>query len=126
MANLTNPNKVVDVARLARYYDDSLVGVVQCTSSTIPATLAKDTYYNVTGTVSSMSLVLPTIADSTHLHAISVCFTTSSGTPSVTISSAGSATISYFSGYSIDASTTYELNIMWNGTKWIVAYATIE
>lgn len=126
MANLTNPDKVITVARLARYYDDSLVDVVQCTSSTVPATLAKDTYYNVTGTVSSLSLVLPTIADSTHLHAISVCFTTGSSTPSVSISSAGSATISYFSGYSIKASTSYELNIMWNGTKWIVAYAVIE
>lgn len=123
---LTNPKKVVTVERLERFYNDNLVGVVQCTTSTIPATLAKDTYYNVTGTVSSLSLVLPDMDDTTHLHAISVFFTTSTGTPSVTITSDGSHSISYFSGYQISASTTYELNIMWNGTKWIVAYAVVE
>lgn len=34
--------------------------------------------------------------------------------------------ISYFDGYSIEANKEYELNIMWNGSKWIVAYGIIS
>ena len=126
MADLTNPDSWVSVELLERALNKFRIGVVQCAPSTIPSTLAKDTYYNVTGTVSSLSLVLPDMDDTTHLHAISVFFTTGTGTPTVTITSEGSHSISYFSGYSISASTTYELNIMWNGTKWIVAYAVVE
>lgn len=99
--------------------------IVSSTVSNLPATLSVGTYYNISDTVSSMTLQLPAVTDNSHLSIIAVYFTTGSGTPSVNITSANSATISYFSGYAIKASTTYELNIMWNGTKWIVAYATI-
>ena len=104
----------------------SETGIVSCTTATLPATLEVNKYYNITDSVSSMTLALPTITDNTKLSVIAVYFSTGSSTPTVTISSAASATISYFSGYSIEASKSYELNIMWNGTKWIVAYATIE
>ena len=101
-------------------------GIVSTTVANLPATLSVGKYYNITSTVSSMTLNLPTIADNSVLSVIAVYFTTGSGTPTVAITSANSATISYFSGYEIKASTTYELNILWNGTKWIVAHATIE
>lgn len=38
----------------------------------------------------------------------------------------GGNTIEYFSGYSIEPGKKYEINILWNGTKWVVAYGTIE
>jgi hypothetical protein len=60
------------------------------------------------------------------LSAIGVFFTTSSSTPTLTITPSSGDTVSYFSGYSIEANKTYELNIMYNGTKWIVAYAVID
>ena len=101
-------------------------GIVSTTVANLPATLSVGKYYNITSTVSSMTLNLPTIADNSVLSVIAVYFTTGSGAPTVAITSANSATISYFSGYEIKASTTYELNILWNGTKWIVAHATIE
>ena len=102
-------------------------GIVSTTVANLPATLSVGKYYNITNTVSSMTLNLPAIsaADSSTLQVIAVYFTTGSSTPTVNITSANSATISYFSGYEIKASTTYELNILWNGTKWIVAHATI-
>lgn len=110
----------------ARQNKEDKTGIVSTTVANLPATLSVNKYYNITDTVSSMALNLPVVTDNTHLSIIAVYFTTDTGTPSVSITSANSATISYFSGYEIEASTTYELNIMWNGTKWIVAYATIE
>lgn len=100
--------------------------IVSCTTATLPATLSTSTYYNITDAVSSVTLTLPTITDNSKVSIVAVYFTTSTGTPSVTIASASSQTIAYFSGYMIKASTSYELNIMWNGTKWIVAYAVVE
>lgn len=99
--------------------------IVSCTTATLPATLSTSTYYNITDTVNSVTLTLPTITDNSKVSVVATSFTTGTGTPSVTITSASSQTIVYFSGYTIKASTSYELNIMWNGTKWIVAYATI-
>ena len=103
--------------------------IVTCTTAQLPAspsTLEVDTYYNITDTVSSMTLPLPSVSDNTHLSTLTVSFTTGSSTPSVTITPASGDTVSYFAGYGIEASTSYELNFMWNGTKWIVAYAIIE
>jgi hypothetical protein len=109
----------------AQQTKEDKTNVVVSTASDLPATLSVGTYYNISNTVSSLTLQLPVVSDNSHLSIIAVYFTTGSGTPSVNITSADSATISYFSGYAIKASTTYELNIMWNGTKWVVAYATI-
>jgi hypothetical protein len=109
----------------AQQTKEDKTNVVVSTASDLPATLSVGTYYNISNTVSSLTLQLPVVSDNSHLSIIAVYFTTGSGTPSVNITSANSATISYFSGYAIKASTTYELNIMWNGTKWVVAYATI-
>lgn len=81
------------------------------------------TYYTVTDVVDNLNITLPDIADKEHIKGISVMFTTGS-TPAVSISS--KADIAYFSGYLIEADTTYELNFMFNGEKWIVAYGVIE
>ena len=110
----------------AQQNKEDKTGIVSCTVSNLPATLSVSAYYSITDAVSNMTLNLPAITDNSNLSVVAICFTTSTGTPSVTITSANSANIAYFSGYTISASTTYELNIMWNGTKWIVAYAVIE
>lgn len=59
------------------------------------------------------------------ISALEVLFTTGDA-PQVTIEAEGGAEVDYFAGYSIEPNTTYELNIMWNGAKWIVAYAVVE
>lgn len=117
--------------RLSQTLDDVeyKTPVVSCTVAQLPSSstrLAVNTYYNITSTVSSATLYLPAVSDSTHLSAIGVFFTTGSSTPTLTITPSSGDTVSYFSGYAIEASKTYELNIIWNGTKWIVAYATID
>lgn len=100
--------------------------IVSCTVANLPVTLSTNTYYNITDAVTSMTLTLPTITDNTKTSVVAVYFATGSSTPTVTIASASSQTISYFSDYEIAASKSYELNIMWNGTKWIVAHAVVE
>lgn len=32
----------------------------------------------------------------------------------------------YYDGYSIEADTTYEINIINLGTKWVVAYSIVD
>ena len=105
--------------------EPSSAALVVCTTSTLPATLSPNTYYNITDAVSTMTLHLPTVTDNNQVSVVAAYFTTNTGVPTVNITADSPATISYFTGYSIEASKSYELNIMWNGTKWIVAYATI-
>ena len=102
------------------------VAIVSCTTSALPQTLSIDTLYNITNAVTTMTLNLPSVSNSTYASGMEVFFTTGSGTPSVTITPASGDTVAYFSGYQISASKSYELNIMWNGAKWVVAYAVIE
>jgi len=42
--------------------------------------------------------------------------------PNITFASANSATISYVDGFALEANKEYEISILWNGAKWIVAY----
>lgn len=80
--------------------------------------------YLVTNSVTQLFISLPAVAgDSNKTKSAIISFTTGSS-PNINISSAES--ISYFSDYAIEANKTYELNCMWNGAKWIVAYGTIS
>jgi len=88
-------------------------------------TAAENTYYRFDTEVNTLAVTLPAIASNTYSVSIILNFTTGT-TPALTITSADSTPIAYYNGYSIDASTTYELNAMYNGSKWIVAYGTIE
>lgn len=80
-------------------------------------------YYRFDNLVDTLNITLPTLIDNKELRSIILFFTTNDS-PAVTISS--DQEIKYFSGYGIDPNTTYELNIMFNGTNWIVAYGIIE
>jgi len=80
-------------------------------------------YYKVTDTVTSLTISLPNVSqNNTYISSFVVFFETGSN-PTVTITP--STDVLYYSGYQIDSNTSYELNFMYNGTKWIVAYATI-
>jgi hypothetical protein len=101
------------------------VAVVNVANGTTAILAQVNTYYNVAGTVTNLAITLPVIADATKVQSVVVAFTTDT-TPAVTISTSDNTAVSYFDGYSIDASTEYELNIMFNGTKWVVAYGVVE
>lgn len=82
-------------------------------------------YYRFDSPVNTLAVTLPNIPEEENprLKALVLSFTTGDA-PQVTIS--GNAEVDYFDGYSIDANKTYELNIMFNGVKWIVAYGVVE
>lgn len=99
--------------------------VTQKASGTTSLTAAAGQYYDIAGTVNTLTVTLPAVTATTHMETIILHFTTGT-TPNVTLTASEGKTISYFADYAIEASTEYEINIIWNGTKWVVAFATIE
>lgn len=99
--------------------------VIETKSSGTTLTAEAGKYYRLTYTVGTLAITLPTMqANATKPVGLMLSFMTGSS-PAVTFSSAGSQTIKYYSDYKIEASKTYELNCMWNGSMWIIAYGTI-
>ena len=83
-------------------------------------TAAFETYYVFSSNPGTMTITLPTPSDG-YSHSIFFKFTTGS---SVAITWSGTGVV-YYSDYAIEASKTYEINALWNGSNWIIAYATI-
>ena len=81
-------------------------------------------YYVITQPVGTLSISLVGNSNGLIRNAI-VKFKTGSS-PAVTISSASGYNVKYFDGYKIEANTEYELNFVFNGQEWIVAYGVIE
>ena len=80
-------------------------------------------YYRFDEEVNILIVNLPIIEDTTHIKVLQLVFTTGDA-PAITLTS--DSDIAYFSGYYIEPNTTYEINLMFNGTKWIVAYGIVE
>ena len=80
-------------------------------------------YYRFSDIVNTLNVTLPKVEETNRLKSVVLSFTTG-GAPAVTISA--SDEVAYFAGYTIEPNTTYELNIMFNGLKWIVAYGVVE
>ena len=87
------------------------------------STLADNTYHKLSSTVGTKTFTLPTISDTASVHNIIIAFTTSSS-PNITFSS--SATIMYASDFALEASKTYEVNCLWNGTVWVLTAFAYE
>lgn len=96
--------------------------IVVASNTTINA--QPDVYYRFSDAVDTLTVTLPDLS-STYAASVIFCFTTGTN-PNVTFTTTNNATISYFADYSIDANTSYELNVMWNGLKWTVAYGIIS
>jgi len=86
-------------------------------------TLADNTYHKLSSAVGTQTFTLPTISDTDNVHNVIIAFTTSSS-PNITISS--TATIMYAEGYALEASKTYEVNCLWNGTLWVITAFAYE
>lgn len=84
-------------------------------------TAQPNNYYRFDEVVDTLAITLPAVTDTEKTKNIIVNFTTGD-TPAITIKSSDNKSISYFMGYGIGANTTYELNILFNGLKWIVGY----
>lgn len=82
-------------------------------------------YYRATEAVETLSVVLPALDSPTTTKSLMIHFTAGL-VPNVNISAADGVPVSFYIGYTIDAAAEYELNIMFNGGKWIVAYGVIS
>lgn len=79
-----------------------------------------NTYYNFASVVNTLAVTLPSVTDATHINNIVFMFTTGSA-PSVTFAAPNGINIIAQDGFRIDASTTYEINAIFNGVAWIIA-----
>lgn len=94
--------------------------------NTAPAAItpAIGKYTRLDQPVGTLAITLPAITDTGYVQTLVISLATGSAA-NVTFASADGKTIEYFDGFSIDADTHYEINCLFNGTKWIVAYGVI-
>lgn len=91
--------------------------VVETVASGTTLTAAVGNYYRFTYDVGTLAITLPTPTGS---NAQSVLFFMTTGaSPAVTFTSTGN-TIYKNDGFAIDATTTYEINALWNGGAWVI------
>ena len=97
------------------------VDVATFSGAALTAELNK--YYDASTAVGTLAVTLPAVGGSKTKSIMMHLTTTSS--PNITFTSADNKTISYYSSYAIEASKEYEISIVFNGTKWIIASAEI-
>lgn len=100
----------------------SKVSIQTASGATLSASI--DTYYRFTDSVSTLAITLPAPTDTTHITSIVFAMTTGAS-PAVTFTATaiGGTTPPIYAqdGFAIEASTTYEVNAIFNGVAWIVA-----
>ena len=80
-------------------------------------------YYRFTSDVGTLAVTLPTVTDTTKVASI-VFYLTTGSSPNVTFTS--SHTVVYQDGFQLDASKTYEVNALFNGSAWVLMAAEIN
>ena len=96
---------------------ESKTAVTTTTETTIAPTL--NSCYRWTSAINSLSVELNS-GMGNYVGAVTLIFTTGSTTPSISFDN-GTGTVYYQSGISFEASTSYEVNCLWVGDRWIVA-----
>lgn len=101
--------------------EDKMTVVTQNSGTTLTAAVGN--YYRLTYSVGTLAVTLPAPTGS---NAQSVLFFLTAGaSPNVTFTSSGND-VYYSDGFSIDASSTYEINALWNGAAWIITAVKIN
>ena len=99
------------------------MGIVSASGTTLTAAVGN--YYRFDQDVNDLTITLPSMSpNSATLESVMIFFTAGND-PDIRIASAANQQISKFVGYDIVSGVSYELNCMWNGAKWIVAYGVI-
>ncbi len=101
---------------------------VQPNTTTLDAVV--DTYYNFFGTVNSCTITLPLMTTATTTLKNIIFNLTCGDTPAIVINGAEVTTdetqdVVYFANYLIEANKSYEINALWNGSKWVIGAAEI-
>ena len=98
--------------------EDKMAIVAASGTSLAPAV---NTYYRFDAEVGILAITLPAITDTTHISNIVFMLTTGSS-PAVTFAASGTGiNVIAQDGFNIEASTTYEINAIYNGVAWVVA-----
>lgn len=77
-------------------------------------------YYRATAAVNTLAVTLPAVSGN-EVQTVMIGLTAGQ-TPAVTFTAADGKTIRFPEGYGIEAGGEYEINIMYNGLNWSVAY----
>lgn len=112
----------ISASDIANKEDKMEIVEVPSGSTTLTAEIGK--YYVFAGTVGTMAITLPTPTDTTKVKSIGFYMTTGANT-NVTFSNGGT-TVKKYDGFVIDSNKTVEVNGLFNGSNWVMAYAVIE
>lgn len=83
-----------------------------------------DTYQRFDVPVTSLDVHLPEISDTTKVHTIVLSVETGQNA-SIVFSYPQGTSVEYFDGFLIEDNKKYEINCLFNGQKWIIAYGVI-
>lgn len=97
---------------------ESKMAIVAASGTTLTASV--DNYYLFSSAVGTLAITLTTPSDTTHITKAVFMLTTGSS-PAVTFAGASGINVIAQDGFSIEASTTYEINAIYNGVAWVVA-----
>ena len=92
----------------------------------IPVTFepSENTYNRFDVAVDTLAVNLPAITDTSKVQGLVLSLTTGTN-PNITFVTSDGSSVLYFDGYNIEAGKTYEINCLFNGRNWIVAYGVI-
>lgn len=105
---------------------DDRISIVTTSLANLPQVLELNTYYNITDDITSATITLPTVLDTSNINSIILSFSTSSNFNALTISPPSGVSVSYYDGYLLESNKSYELNLMFNGLGWVVGYAIVN
>ena len=97
------------------------MGIITVSATSLAPSVNK--YYRFTADVGTLAVTLPTVTDTTKVASI-VFYLTTGASPAVTFTSSHS--VVYQDGFQLDASKTYEVNALFNGSAWVLMAAEIS
>ena len=97
---------------------ESKMAIVAASGTALTASV--NNYYLFSSEVGTLAITLTTPSDTTHITK-AVFMLTTGESPAVTFAGASGINVIAQDGFSIEASTTYEINAIFNGTKWVLA-----
>ena len=114
--SLGNADTAVQPAAITNL--ENKMAIVAASGTTLTASV--NNYYLFGSEVGTLAITLTTPSDTTHITKAVFMLTTGS-TPAVTFAGASGINVIAQDGFSIEASTTYEINAIYNGVAWVVA-----
>lgn len=97
--------------------------VIAASGTTLSVNTGK--YYRFDAAVNTLAITLPSQTANNVAKAVIIYFT-AGNSADITITAADGRSVVYFDNYDISPGHTYELNCMYNGTKWIIGTSLIN